>query len=108
MLGCTMVGSETEAARTLLPDPDARDSKAVCRPLKRPLMVESSLARPSICCLSAVICWMGREAMEIARLSAACRSGPKLLDPVKVLDGLIVLIESPQKTNWAVLVKIGP
>ena len=41
---------------------------------------------------------MGREAMPIARVRAACRSGPKLLDPVKVLAGVIVLLmESPQK-----------
>jgi hypothetical protein len=66
-------------------------------------MVPSSVAWSSNFCLSAVICWIGKDAIEIARLSAFCRSGPKLLDPVKVLAGLIVLIEGPQKkTNWAV------
>src|SRR5579864_7743873 len=101
MLACKTVGSETVAARALLPEPEASESSDDCSVLNSPLMVVSSLARSSIVCLSAVICWIGKDAIAMARLSAACRSGPKLLDPVKVLAGLIVLIESPQKTNWA-------
>ena len=109
MLACRTVGSETEAARTLLPDPEASDWSDVCRVLNRVLSVPTSVARSSIFCLAAVICWIGKDAIAIARLSAFCRSGPKLLDPVKVLDGLMVLIEGPQKKQTGpFLVKIGP
>ncbi len=89
-LAVTTDGSPTVACNALLPVPVEMFVSEVCKVLKRPLSVLSSLVSPLTVDSSAWSACIGRAAISIALLTEACKDAAKLLVPVVVVCGASV------------------